>query len=624
MNIAIAQMHIESANLQLNFTVMKQLIEEAKNKKADIIVFPEMCISGYLLQDKWLDHEFCMDVHSYNEKIKQLSQNIGIVFGNLYYDNIENIAIGRDGRKARFNTVLFAYNKQWVKREDNIMCGIHIKHLNPDYRIFDDSRYFLSGLEVSQRLKKTDNHILSPFVFEKDGVIKKIGLQVCEDLWSNDYGIDATEFYANQNTDFIINVSSSPYTLNKELARDKRILQHANHIKEKMIPIIYVNACGMQNTGKNIVLFDGGSSVYDTNGKRVFSLNDRFKQELNYYDFNVNNNPLNDETKLLDALTYAVQEIDKQMFNKKIKWIIGLSGGIDSCINACLLVKALGNERIIGYNMASNHNSLTTKNNARQLAQELGIELREGSIEILNQSTLKTMQMYHYNDTYSSLVYENIQARIRGHLLSTFASIEGGVIINNANKIEVALGYCTLYGDCIGAFSPLGDLTKVQCFEIAKQCNDYFKKEVISTTLIPNFENGEFHWEMPPSAELKDAQLDPMKWYYHDFLIAHLQNYPTAHIETIMESYLDDSIYDNELGKWIKQYNLHHPQAFIEDLEWLLKTMQFATFKRIQMPPILLLSRGAYGSDYREAQLQFFTSEKYQLLKKKILKKQSV
>lgn len=621
MKIAMAQTRVVSAHMEENFQNIKKQVELAKKEDADIIVFPEMCVSGYLLQDKWLDHEFCEYVNSYNEKIKDLSEGIGIVFGNLYYDTIANINKGRDGRKTRYNAVLFAYNKEWVKKENNVLDGLHIKHLNPDYRIFDDSRYFLSGIELSQMLYEQKEHLISPFLFTKDDKTYRIGLEACEDMWSSDYSVDVTAIYAEQNVDFILNVSSSPYTLNKEISRDKRIKEHASYLKEKMIPFIYVNVCGMQNTGKNFVVFDGGSTVYNKHGERVFSMNDQFKQELGFYDFQLSNVYTPSKTKIMDALTCAIKEVDAQMFNASLKWIIGLSGGIDSSINACLLVKALGKERVIGYNMASAYNSLTTKNNARILADALGIEIREGSIEKLNEASIETMQAYNYKDEYSSLVYENIQARIRGHLLSTFASIEGGVIINNANKIEVALGYCTLYGDCIGALSPLGDLTKVQCFEIARQCNEYFGKEVISKTLIPEVDGDDIKWDMPPSAELKDAQLDPMKWFYHDEIIRHLLDYPTAKIEDIMQSYLDDSIYESTLGKWIHYYHLDDPKAFIDDLEWLLRTMYNAVFKRIQMPPIVMLSRGAFGSDYRESQLGFVRTKRYETLKANILKK---
>ncbi len=619
MRVVMAQMNVKAGNIEENFAFIKQTIEQAKLENAHMVVFPEMCVSGYLLQDKWLDDEFCQYVHSYNDKIRELSEDIGVVFGNLYYDSILGTNMGRDGRKSRFNAVLFAQDKKWVKKENSELSGIHIKHLNPDYRIFDDSRYFLSGIEVAMANNFEKHELVTPFLMNYEGSTVKVGLEVCEDLWSDDYSVKVSELYILQGVEFIVNVSSSPYTINKEKSRDKRINEHKLAMKEKMVPILYVNACGMQNTGKNFVVFDGGSCVFDANGDRVYSLNDAFAQEVSTYDFVSKVSIKSTSNKLLQALCCAIREVDEQMFKSSFKWIIGLSGGIDSSINACLLVMALGNERVIGYNMASNYNSSITKNNARLLADKLGIEIREGSIEALNKASIETMNDYQYKDEYGSLVYENIQARIRGHLLSTFASIEGGVIMNNANKVEVALGYCTLYGDCIGAISPIGDLTKVQCFEVARACNTYFKEEVISMTLIPEDKENEIIWGMPPSAELKEDQLDPMKWYYHDYLITYLTEYPTGRIEVFMDSYLDGSVYETPIGKWIAYYNLTNGEVFIKDLEWVLKTMYLAVFKRIQMPPVVMLSRGAFGSDYRESQLGFIQTDKYKVIRSKIL-----
>lgn len=619
MQIALVQMNVKSGKCEHNFEVLKAYVEKAKNDHADIVVFPEMCISGYMLQDQFLDHAFCEDVASYNERIKELSDGIGIIFGNLYYSPIKNVERGRDGRKARFNASFFAYNKQWVKKENGLLDGIHIKHLNPDYRFFDDSRYFLSGIEVSNYLFQTMDGLISPFLFEHQDKTYRIGLEVCEDIWSFDYSVDVTSIYANQNVDFIVNVSTSPYTLNKEVSRNKQLKKHAQQLKEKMPMAFYLNACGMQNTGKNVVVFDGDSSVYDQQGDLVFSLNDEFNEEYKIFDFENMSIAQRCENKILSALTHAIYEFDAQVFPFKPKWIIGLSGGIDSCINAALLVKALGKDRIIGYNLASKYNSDTTKGNARLLAERLDIEIREGSIEDINKASLDTLEAYGYKPPYHTLTEENIQARIRGHLLSTFASVENGVIVNNANKIEVALGYCTLYGDSIGAISPIGDLTKVQAFQVARDLNAFFEKEVISNSLIPEIVDGEIKWEMPPSAELKENQLDPMKWYYHDYILQKLLEYPTGNIEMFMESYLDGSIYQTEIGKWIMHYGLNEPEAFINDLEWLLRTFHNAVFKRIQMPPIVVLSRGAFGSDFRESQLGHVKTNQYEKLKEKIL-----
>ena len=288
-------------------------------------------------------------------------------------------------------------------------------------------------------------------------------------------------------------------------------------------------------------------------------------------------------------------------------------------MNAALFAMAIGPERIRGYNMASRYNSETTINNARRLAEKLGIEIREGSIEKINEATKQVLDEYGYTGEKSSLTLENIQARVRGHLLSSFASVEKGVIINNGNKVELALGYLTLYGDSIGAFCPLADLTKVDLFSLAHEINDHFKDEVIPYNLLPEIRGDEIVWEMPPSAELKDNQLDPMKWFYHDYIINKLTEYPTARIEDLMESYLDGSIYDTELGKWIRYYQLDEPRKFIEDLEWVLNTFNRNVFKRYQVPPVVMVSRGAFGNDFRESQLSCDRSDRYKELREKIL-----
>ena len=161
MKIALGQINVVCNNPEQNFLEMKKLIEEAKKNKADLIVFSEMCVGGYFLMDKYLDENYCEYLNSFNERILNLSDDIGIIFGNIYYEQIGKIVKGRDGRKARYNAAMFAYNRKWVKHVNNALDGIHIKHLNPDYRVFDDSRYFLSGLEVSEHLFKCSNGLIS-------------------------------------------------------------------------------------------------------------------------------------------------------------------------------------------------------------------------------------------------------------------------------------------------------------------------------------------------------------------------------------------------------------------------------------------------------------------------------
>lgn len=626
LKIALGQMKVIPGKPSVNFEKMKQMIEQAKQNHADIIVFPEMCVSGYMLADKWCDESFCKYLIEFNEKIKNLSDEIGIIWGNI--DSFKELH-GRDGRQSRLNCAFFAHNKKWCIHKNNnslLQPGREIKTLNPDYRIFDDSRYFLSSIEVSQQLMNQPDpkQLIDPFIFEKNGKEYIIGLEICEDMWSKEYNsINPTALLADSKCDYIINISASPWNLLKEKKRQKRILEQAEECGASFCPFIYVNAVGMQNNGKNVLMFDGNSCVYDEYGHLLLLCRDDFKEDLQIIDFQ--KKTIKDKEsrpeKLLDCLIQAIKEFDMQQFNGKTKWIIGLSGGLDSSINAALLTLALGPERIIGYNLATKHNSNTTKNNAKSLAEKLNISIRNGNIKKMIDSTIETCNLYGYaTQDISLLTQENIQARIRGHLLSSFAQIENGVICNNGNKVEVALGYCTLYGDSIGCLSPLGDCTKVQLFDLAKLINQRFNQEIIPANLLPEIHGDQIIWEMPPSAELKDAQKDPMKWFYHDWLISHLTENPGSSAEDILLMYLDGSITHSEIGKWLHYYGLDKdPQAFIHDLEWVLNQLHRSVFKRIQMPPIVTISDGSFGFDYRENQTSYENTETFEKLKRKII-----
>ena len=612
MKIVLGQMNVLAGQMSLNVNKMLDMIGKAKKEKADLIVFPELCVTGYLLADKWMDQNFVETALSYNEVLKKASEGIGIIWGNVA--TFKDI-LGRDGRHVRCNAAYFAYNNNWVKKENDLFDGRYIKCLNPDYRIFDDSRYFLSALELSKRMKLDDVDFTSPFLFEKDDHTYRIGLEICEDLWSQDYQFDPTSQYLNQNVDFIVNISSSPWTRNKEKGREKQILRYAQH---DFVPFVYVNAVGMQNNSKTVCVFDGDSSIYNEKGERIASCNDSFLEDCKIIELNETSLADKCQNKLTKALITAIREFDQQVFQSRFKWIIGLSGGLDSSVNAALLTLSLGKERVIGLNMATRYNSSATIDNAHKLAHALGIECRDGIIQKLVEEQIECLKQYTQKEI-SEFAIENIQARIRGSILSAISQIENGVVINNGNKIEGALGYATLYGDTIGCLAPLQDVTKVELFEIARSINESLDKEVIPYNLLPEIENDHIKWETPPSAELKNNQLDPMKWFYHDQIIQILTEYPGYGIEKLMQQYLDKSIYETELGKWIRYYGLDDPQKFIEDLEWVLQKFQLGVFKRLQTPPIVMVSRGCFGSDFRENQVSYEKSNTYLALKEAIL-----
>lgn len=616
MKIAIAQIDVKAGQVEANYLKIKEYVEKAKKDGADLIVFSEMCVAGYFLGDRYLDDSFCEYVASFNDKIRLLSEGIGIIWGNLKYGFKD--LVGRDGRKVRFNACFFAFDKEYVQRENvSDFSGYYIKHLNPDYRFFNDSRYFLSGLELELRHEDISS-LRQPFIFKGH----KIGLEICEDMWSSNYSVDISQEYLNDDIDLIVNISASPYTKNKRKARQNQISKiFANN--KKNVHFLYVNNVGAQNYNKSLLVFDGNSTLYNEKGEILACCNELFKEEYKVVNLGQNKEEVKEISeieKIYHALICGIRKFDETVFNSQVKWIIGLSGGLDSSVNLALLCRALGSHRIIGYNMATSYNSKKTIDNANYMANKLNVKIKNGAIEKLVTATKEVVcgEYGYQNDQVSGLTLENIQARIRGHLLSTFAQIENGVVINNGNKVEVCLGYCTLYGDSIGALSPLGDLTKVDLFELAHFINQ--EDEIIPHSLLPEIVKDKIKWEMPPSAELKDNQRDPMKWFYHDYLVNEFTNYPTKNILDILEDYYYDR-FDDNIKKWLKYYKIDEPKAFIDDLEWFVGVMEKAVFKRGLLPPLIALSKGGYGSDLIEVQAMIQKSERYNKLKQKILNK---
>lgn len=529
MKVALVTMNVKAGACKENVCFMKDKIMQAKKDGADLVVFPQNAVSGYLLGDTWLDDDFCTYIDHFNDEIIALSDDIAIVWGNIRYRN-----------HRRFNAVFYAYQGQTHMR---------VKQ-NEDCSYMQDSLYF------------ENNAINGAVEYREDYVI---GLNFKEEL---------------QMCDLNINVDAHPFVLDEK-----------RHYRGN---IIYCNACGMQNNDHSIFAMQGGSYICK-NGKLIYQA-PFFKEDYAIVDLN-EDHVVEDvkEPLLLDALTLAVQELDQQVLGGRLPWVVGMSGGLDSSVTAALFVYALGKDRVHGYNLATRHNSDMTKSNARKEALALGIECREGAIEdLVAQAESTILHEYGYDvNAYPILVRENLQARARGYLLNSFAGILGGVIINNANKVEVALGYCTLYGDSIGAISPIGDLTKVQLFDLSKQLNEHFGKEVVPVSLLPDVHGDHIDWEMPPSAELKENQFDPMKWFYHDYLVEHLGNDLT--LSQFLKQYEEHTL-PEDVEKWIKYYHLDDQQAFIDDLQWFLNTQQRNAFKSLQLPPAICVHKKTFAS----------------------------
>lgn len=638
MNFALGQINVIPGKPRKNVDQMLKMIDQAKEKNVDIIAFPEMVIGGYLLGDKWLEDSYCEELMSYNDELLEASKGIAIIYGNVYVDRFHSgYHPNKDGRSRKYNAIYAMQNGEYLSRfEENQILpqGIQPKTLLPNYRFFDDQRYFFSLLDVARDFGVELKELVSPFLIKVGGKKINVGIELCEDLWCEDYreneaSINITKFLIEKESKYIFNLSASPWTYGKNSARDRRV-KYLKQESENFVPYFYVNCVGVQNNGKNIITFDGGSTVYNSGADPIIFGSESYMEEL----IIISEKELGGETlqreykNKIDEKYFAIINGLKSIRNwtnmeKDFKFVIGLSGGIDSALVACLLVKAIGKENVVGINMPTKYNSDKTKNSAKFLAEKLRIEYKIIPIEELVKVNEKLLESD--GKELSEFNLENVQAKIRGtSIQSNLSAKYNGMFSNNGNKIEIALGYATLYGDWGGAISPLGDLTKTEVVEMSKFMNkEIFGEEVIPENLFPD-ELWNFSKEkIEPSAELKNAQVDPMKFGYHCKLIELITDYKKKSMEEIMQWYLDEELI-KKFGiseELFLRWGLDNSQEFMRDLEWFYDKINNNVFKRVQSPPIIVTSKSAYGYDIRESILPISRTKKFFELKDKILKK---
>lgn len=432
-----------------------------------------------------------------------------------------------------------------------------------------------------------------------------------------DVSIYEDQVFKAESKEFKIKIVDEEYTVSLD-NHDTKHVYITNNVYAHDIPLVHldnsimVSGVGIYNDGKQVHGLQGNS--YMMYHGHLTEANNVFEEEILVQDtthliefLNVPNDDI------LPNVLPIIEMFDQEHLSFKPTWIVGVSGGLDSSVSLALLTLALGEDRVHGVTMPGNYTRDITKSNAQHLADKLHISFEVLPIKKMVDATVTSLQDNEYENI-EGLTLENIQARLRGHTLMSVSSLKNGVIANNGNKIETSLGYATLYGDAIGALSLLADLTKLEVGKLALEINEAYEDAVIPTNLIPQISENSIEWEFAPSAELADDQFDPFKWGYHDHLITYLLNHSS---ESVLEMYLDNTIQDTSFGKYMAQYDLHNnPQAFIEDLEWLLRTLQAASFKRIQTPPFLRLSSTSFGIDN---QTTVYQTEKYKTLKEKIL-----
>lgn len=627
--IALGQMEVIPGHPDLNTKTMHTMIDNAKKQHADLIIFPEMAIPGYLLGDTWEQRAFLKDCECYGKEIIAASVDICIMFGNVAMDWSKK---NNDGRVRKYNAFFTAYQGILIGNPAS-PYPFTIKTLLPNYREFDDSRHFFSLEKLMSEYAVDMEQLLKPIEISFPQEMLKVGCLLCEDGWSDNYQFSPLSVLnKKRDIDLLVNISSSPYTLGKN---DKRHRVFSKQAKENLTPLIYVNSIGIQNNGKTIYTFDGSSTLYDANGS-IVACCPPYEEKLQCVPLDCKKSLLpslsisEEDTiaALYRALSYGIKKFLHSIRMDKV--VIGISGGIDSSVAAALYVDALGSENVLLVNMPSVFNSNTTKGLSLDLARNLGCKYSILPIQESVDYTIKQLETTPILDpegqialhlNVSSFVAENIQARDRSaRILAGVAASWGAGFTCNANKSETTVGYSTLYGDQSGFLAVLADLWKHQVYALANHLNrEVYKREVIPQATI----------DIVPSAELSNNQCvdegkgDPIQYPYHDYLFrAFMEEWNKAAPEDILQWYADN-VLEEEIGceKGLVASYFPDAKSFIADLErWWNLFSGMAVAKRIQSPPILAVSRRAYGFDHREAQNRPYYTKRYAQLKKTLLK----
>jgi NAD+ synthase (glutamine-hydrolysing) len=623
--MALAQMEVQPGRPDLNLERMAARIDQARRHGAELIAFPEMCLTGYIVGDLWEVDSLVLDFAAYSDQVRLLSEAITVVFGNVAVDPQR---IHQDGRLRKYNAVWVCRDRQFVDRPGlppGLPVGTHPKTLHPNYRFFDDDRHFFSLRQLAAEEARPLADWVVPFVVpRRDGGQFAFGVQLCEDLWCDDYrcqgqAVDTLQLFHQRHAQVVINLSSSPWTWQKSAKRHRVVGQT---LRRSPVPLLYVNQVGAQNNGKNIIVFDGDTSVYDAQARVVRRARPWADQLLLTHGADPVAPPQSHLESVRDAVITGIRHLDF-VRGQPTRYLIGVSGGIDSSLVACLLTLAVGPARVQAVNMPTRFNAAITRDNAARLCGALTIEHLSVPIQDLYETLAAKIQRSAFASGpghYTSLVDENLQARIRGaDILPALAAQYGAVFTNNGNKTEVALGYATLYGDVNGAIAPIADLYKTDVIALARYLNEHtFGAEVIPENLISG--------ATVPSAELSAAQDvtkglgDPIRYGYHDAVLRQLIEY-RRHPADLLQWYAD--------GLLLERLGWHEPERFgawfadarawVEDLEWVARQLRISYFKRVQAPPIVVLSKRAFGFDLRESQLPDYTPAAYRRLREQLL-----
>ena len=549
--IAGAQKSFPVGAIQKNKQTILDCFEAAEEKEADILIFPELALTGYPPEDLLLRESFVGKNFAVLEELAEFSSSTSGVVGFVDRNLDDNHT---DKQKRDIANAAAIIQNGDVK-------GIYHKCFLPNYSVFDEARYFAKG-----------NNPGNVFWYEDIG----IGISICEDIWIED---GPSSQQVENGASLIININASPYDQNKTNLRKELVV---NQAKKLGVPIIYLNMVG----GQDELVFDGGSFVVDGKGEILYQAQ-QFEEELFYIDLNleVKEHPkgsmleIRQKASVLDHLQsaqllskneslYSALKLglfDYVSKNNFEKVLVGLSGGIDSALTATIAVDALGSNNVVGVALPSKYNTEESLVDARLLAENLDIEFKVIEIEeIVNifRNTLKES----VNEELGQITDENIQSRVRGNILMALSNQTGAMVVSTGNKSEMAVGYSTLYGDLAGGFALLKDLYKTEVYNLANFRNS------ISSVIPQNTIDKE------PSAELRPDQFDKDSLPEYELLDEILRMYieEDSSSEKIISTGIDENIVYDVLSKVDRN-----------------------EYKRKQVAPGVKLTEKAFGKDRR-------------------------
>jgi NAD+ synthase (glutamine-hydrolysing) len=541
MKIALAQFNPTVGDFAGNTARILALATKAKERGGDLAVFSELCLCGYLPQDLLERPAF---IERNKRELKGLAAKLALP-----------AIVGYAGKSTNGTGKAIA-NKAALLSGGKIVFE-QSKMLLPTYDVFDESRYFQPATKQS--------------VYEFGG--EKLGITICEDVW-NDKNFWAVRLYdrdpvtelAAQGTQVLINISASPYTIDK---RGLRVDMLRSTAMTHKLPVVYVNQVG----GNDSLIFDGASMALTADGK-VAAQGAAFEEDLVLFDTETGHGEVHEQPREEIEYAYRALVLGTRDYVHKCKFsktLIGLSGGIDSAVVAAIAVDALGAENVLGVSMPGPFSSAGSKTDAEAVARNLGIEFKTIPITSVYEAYLAALKAA-FGKRKPDVAEENIQARIRGNYLMALSNKFGSMVLSTGNKSELAVGYCTLYGDMAGGLAVISDVPKLMVYALAEYINQKARRasgnakaEVIPQSTI----------EKPPSAELRENQKD----------VDSLPPYEV--LDRILKSYIEDVRSPQEIAD---KYG--YDLKLVREIAALVDRSEY---KRKQAAPGLKLTSRAFG-----------------------------